>query len=131
MLTSESKVTSPFTNTIRFKLCLDFESKSEFAAAYVSRSLDTYAICAGLVEAIPRLGSNLHGAGVVSGGHILDTDKVMSTNLVFTKVIYLYCDDDIPVEQAGDLVRIYRSNNFTLQLRDGRYASMRRIVENK
>ncbi len=132
MLRSESGTTHPgFTNTIRFQLCRDFESKSEFGAAYISHSPYTYEICVTLASAIPRLASNIQASGIVWGGYVWDTTTVASTNLVFTGAIFLYCDDSLALEQAGDLVRIYRSNNFTLQLRDGKYAMMRNIAANK
>jgi hypothetical protein len=132
MLTSENTMTySHFTNTIRFKLCIDFESKSEIAAAYISRSPYTYGICTSLVVEIPKLISNIQATTKISGGYVWDTSAITWTNLVFTGAVFIYCDDSLPIEQAGDLNRIYQRYGFTLQLRDGRYADLRNVIENK
>ena len=106
---------------IYYKVVGDVTANSKFLAFYIPTSRHTLEIIKSLaterLDWINQIENTIHFNNQVQG----NTSPVLSKNMVFSNVIYIYHEDVLDAVQIGEMTRMFKDNGLVLQLRGTSY----------
>jgi hypothetical protein len=116
----------PKKTKIQFRLYLDFDAKSKFISFYIPPSPQTFDVCKAMPDLFRGLldeADKVSISGQVPGNSAMDHSK----DLVFTGKFFAYYEENLTLEQLGQLEGLYKSKGFSIQFRGMNYAVTRML----
>jgi hypothetical protein len=96
----------------------NFDAKSKFVGFFIPSVPDVYNVCVFLSGQVDKALEDLAKASV-SGG--TPGQMLRQEDLVFTRLVYLYHESDLSIEQMAALKQIYRSRQLDVKFRGADY----------
>ena len=99
----------------------DFDANSYFHAVYIPKTQWTIKICKELAAnykellRLPIKNFSRNNSG--------DISLTSEDNMVFTGMMYIYYNDDLSLDQLGDLYKTYEKMNLSVRFRGWEYLS--------
>jgi len=113
------------TLSITVNLYLDRSANAKFVAFYVPHSKYGYVTSLAFARDVYSAISDVERRFNVTQHTPGQAGVVSETDLVFSKRIFLYAEDDFSAEQMGNLTRFYKEKGFDLQIRSNDYVMLR------
>jgi hypothetical protein len=110
---------------ITVNLYLDRSASAKFIAVYVPRSKYSYVTSLAFARDVYSTISDIERRFNVTQHTPGQAGVVSENDLVFSKRIFLYAEDDFSAEQMGNLTRFYKDKAFDLQIRSNDYVMLR------
>jgi hypothetical protein len=117
--------TDKSTFLITVNLYLDRSANAKFVAFYVSHSKYSYVTSLAFASDVYSAISDVERRFNVTQHTPGQTGFVSEKDLVFSKRIFLYAEDDFSAEQIGNLSGYYKEKGFDLQIRSNDYVMLR------
>jgi hypothetical protein len=111
---------------IKFRVQMDFQSKSKFVTLYVPSSSLAYDVCKDLPKNLRTYSDQAFG-GMTGYRYRSPSDNKFhdAKDLIFTRQIIIYHEDDMTFAQLGTLEGIYHASKLGVIFRDKQYAYSR------
>ena len=105
----------------------DFQSGGWFGGFYLPRAEEGigYAVAASLANDFDRLLADAKNGVAIKSKDPGDSSPVEFKDLVFSRRIYLYHEDDYSLKQQSDLTEAFKEKSVSLQLRGPSYVTSR------
>lgn len=100
---------------------MDLEAKTKFLGFYIPFSNKSYAACEVLSEYYKKCMDDLDSSIEVRGGHIADSARTSSRDLMFSNRIYIYHENNFSLQELAILERLYQSRGLSVVFRGDAY----------
>lgn len=124
---SEVTIPSPNGNgtlAIPVRLLMDFSTRSQFLAYFIPMSIDPMYACPWIVKlpmrTIELFAKRMKMTSILPG----ETAGTTSTDLVFSRRIYVYYEPPLSLQQLAALETLFTQNGLSVEFRDGDYQTL-------
>ena len=101
---------------------IDLEAQTKFLGFYIPFSDKAYAACKLLSDFYENIMGDFDSSMEVWGrGHITDSAKTSSQELIFSKRIYIYHENDFSLQELAALESLYQSKGLSVVFRGHAY----------
>ncbi|HLJ22226.1 MAG TPA: hypothetical protein VKU84_18605, partial [Stellaceae bacterium] len=113
------------TLDVEFRILSSIAANSDFIAVYIPMTTDPIPVCRYFADACQQIYDELKAPILASARNPGDPNAGKSKNLVFSRRIYLYHENEISLEQMSVLSASYRARELDVQFRGPAYRETR------
>jgi hypothetical protein len=105
------------TFTLTYQLILDFDARTEYIAVYIPRNVDTVlaskSVAQGYQNVIDQLNQRVKAWTRIPG----ETADTATSDLTFSGRIYIYYENDMPLQQMAALEQFFNDRKLAVEFR--------------